>query len=235
MKISNELKVGILIIICLVGLVILTLSLGDFHVSQGGYKIKVIFQNIDGVESNAPVRLNGLEVGLVKDIKVNYEEDKTRMELTLWLNDRAKIRKGAEAYVKNMGLMGEKYVGLTTGEDGQPFLKPGQTIIGQEPVDFESLIATGEDIAKNLKDISANIKERLDKNKDSIDEIIGNVNVATKNIASITDNVDERMAINKNSLDEIVENLNRTTRNLEELSEDLKNNPWKLLKKERKK
>ena len=72
MKMTNEVKIGIMVFICIVALLALTLRIGSFSFYKKGYNIKAQFQNIDGMELSGPVRLNGLEVGLVKDIKIDY-------------------------------------------------------------------------------------------------------------------------------------------------------------------
>ncbi len=228
MKLNNEVKIGVLVLGCVVALLALTFKVGKFNFTKKGYTISVHFYRIEGLSKNAPVKLNGFEVGVVKDIKVLYDPE-TVMEMTLWLDEVAKLHDGAEARVKVMGLLGEKYVELTSGTPGTPFLTEGALIIGKEPLDFENLLAKGDEIADSLKKISANLSERLEINSKAIDEIIANINAATKDIAAISSNVNERLAINKKSIDEIVANLHGTTENLNELSSDLKANPWKLM------
>ena len=73
MKISNELKVGLFVMIVAVLLIGLTVRTGDFHLSQGGYELTALFENIDGVALNSPVMLNGLEVGRVTNIQIIYQ------------------------------------------------------------------------------------------------------------------------------------------------------------------
>jgi len=229
MKVKNEALVGILVVVVLSALVILTFRTGEIRIANKGYELKARFINIDGVERNSPVRLNGLEIGYVKDIKILYEGAETIMDLTLWMEENAKVRNGAKAYVKNMGLLGEKYIGLTAGETGAEFLSPGAVIHGIEPGSFEKILSDGEVIASNLKEISIAVNERLKINSQALDEIVGNLRLASQNIASLTQNVDERLTINKGHIDEIAANLHSATNNLEELSYDLKVNPWKLL------
>ncbi len=117
MNLSNEAKIGILVAAVLVMLGILTWKSGNFSFNPQGFEVRVHFKNIDGVEKNAPVTLNGLEVGRVQDIRLLYGEQ-TRVELILWLKQEAKLHQGATAFVKNMGFLGEKRVELTTGDDG---------------------------------------------------------------------------------------------------------------------
>ena len=130
MKFNNEIKIGTMVVLVLAALAYLTIKTGDYDFSPDGYELKAHFYNIDGVDQNAPVRLNGLEIGRVKTIKVLYGDDE-KMELALWIDEGTKIREGSQAFVKNMGLFGEKYIGLTIGEPGRenisscPALFPG--------------------------------------------------------------------------------------------------------------
>jgi len=109
------------------------------------------------MELSGPVRLNGLEVGLVEDISINYE-DTTKMILTLWLKDEARIHQGAQAYIKTMGLIGEKYVGIMDRQEGS-FLNPGDLIVGEEPFELEKLLGRSDKIAENLESASQNLDE----------------------------------------------------------------------------
>ena len=81
MKISNEAKVGVLVFTVFVALGVLTFRTGDFSLSKKGYTVKVHFENIDGVGLNAPVMLNGLEVGKVEAITILEEAESTKLEL----------------------------------------------------------------------------------------------------------------------------------------------------------
>lgn len=234
MKLTNELKIGIMVTAVVVALAVLTVKTGDFKFRPTGYELKVYFYNIDGVNSNAPVRLNGMEVGLVKNMQILYGED-SKMELTLWMNEDTKVHEGAKAYVKNMGLFGEKYVGLTLGDSTKAYLAPGSVIVGEEPADMDRIMADGQTIAANLKSITKEIKDHLEGNREAIDELIVNLRVSSKHIASISANMDERLTVNKTQIDEIIANVNSATRNFDEMSEDLKHNPWKLMYKEREK
>ena len=232
MKLTNEARIGIMVAAVAVALIYLTIRTGHYDFRPQGYEVKVYFHNIEGVDKNAPVRLNGLEIGKVKDIRIIYGEDE-RMELALWINPDAKMHEGSRAYVKNMGLFGEKYVGLTIGDSTKEYLGPGATIIGEEPGNFEKMMGDGEVVAANLREITQQMDEQLKKNRENIDEILANLRVATKNLASITDNVDARLTKNRELIDDTIVHINSATRNFDEMSYDLKLNPWKLMYKER--
>jgi phospholipid/cholesterol/gamma-HCH transport system substrate-binding protein len=226
MNVNNETKIGILVTTVVVMLVFLTWKAGNFKVPIGGYNVKVRFQNIEGVETNAPVRLNGLEVGRVQKIDIIYE-DVPKVELTLWIQGNVKIPKGAQVDVKNMGFMGEKYIGLYAANVGEGYLGRNEMITGEEPATMEAMLAT-------LKNISENLDQRLKVNSENIDDIFANMRVTMKNMAGITDNLNERLTVNKLLVDDTVVRFNNLSKNFEEMSEDLKENPWKLLYKPKK-
>lgn len=234
MRINNETKVGILIAVVLSMLAVLTVRAGDFHFKERGYDIKVHFVNVDGIELNSPVTLNGLEIGRVKDIHIVYGRV-PKVELTLWIKQDIKIFKGVEAHVKNLGFMGEKYIGLVmTSEAGGGHLAPGEVITGTEQASFEKILKQGENIAANIEGISANLNERLKVNAQAVDDVLADMRATMKNVHTISDNINERFAANQHLVDEMLGHANSTTKNLEELSYDLKENPWKLLYKPKK-
>jgi len=229
MKMNNETKIGIMVSCLIILLAILTIKTGKFKLSESGYLVKVHFQNVDGVNLNSPVMFNGFEVGIVEDVAIREDELNTNIELLLWINDTARLRQGAKAYIKNLGFMGEKYVGLTSGDVGGAYLAPGSIIIGHEPPNFEKLLSDGQAIATRLKSISQNIDERLTVNKDRVDETLANLNSTMKDLASLIKNANERLGVNGKRIDDTVANMHDLSVNLEELSYDPKLNPWKIM------
>jgi phospholipid/cholesterol/gamma-HCH transport system substrate-binding protein len=204
-NITNELKVGILVVVCILILMGLLFKTGSFNFKKEGYEVKVLFNVVAGVQKNAPVRLAGVEIGQVKDIQLSYEKG-TRVVVNLWLEENAKLREDSRAYITALGLMGEKYIEVTSGSEGAPFLEVGGTITGEDPLEFDALARKGENIAEALGETLASIKQ-LAQNSNLI----------------VTDN--------KEKIDAIFANLEATTQNFKEFSEDVKKNPWKLMSK----
>lgn len=201
---TNEVKTGFLVIVCLVILISLTVSVGKFSFFQKQYEIKVIFNWVAGVENDAPVRLSGVEVGKVEDVQLAYKGAETKVLLTLLLNSDAKLREDSRAYVTTLGLMGEKYIELSSGSKGSPFLKPGSTIMGEDPMRIEDMMDIGKRIADEVETTLADIRK-------------------------LSNHLDEMVVDNRANIDEVISSLKRTTANFEEFSDDIKRNPWKLM------
>jgi len=198
-------KVGILVIVCIAVLIGFLYKTGSFDFKREGYEVKVLFNVVAGVQRNAPVRLAGVEIGQVRDIRLSYGKG-TKVEITLWLQENARLKEDSRAYITALGLMGEKYIEVTPGSEDAPYLEKGGTIIGEDPLEFDALARKGENIAEALEETLANIKA-LAENSNLV----------------VTDN--------KEKIDAIFENLEATTQNFKEFSEDVKRNPWKLMSK----
>lgn len=229
MKISNEAKVGMLVTIVLVMLGVLTIRTGNFTLNKEGYTVTVLFENIDGVSNNVPVMVNGFEVGRVRGIDFVDKPEGVKMKLTLWIDSDVKIHEEAQAYIKNYGFMGEKYVGLTAGDAQKGYLKDGALITGTEPADIDRILLTGQNIASQIESITAEVDARFQKNRESIDRIISGLDKTTGELATLTKRLDASLEKNETHIDSIILNFERTSRNIEFLTQDLMNNPWKIL------
>ena len=204
-NITNEMKVGIFTIVCIVILIGFLYKTGSFNFKKEGYEVKAVFNVVAGVQQNAPVRLAGVEIGQVDNIQLSYGKG-TKVEVTLWLQQNARLKQDSKAYITALGLMGEKYIEVTSGSEETPYLEAGGAITGVDPLEFDALARKGETIAEALGETLANIKA-LAQNSNLV----------------ITDN--------KEKIDAIFENLEATTENFKEFSEDVKQNPWKLMSK----
>lgn len=206
MKNTNEFKVGLFILLCVAGLAYLTYSTGKLNVKKEGYNIYVVYDEIVGLEKKAPVMLNGLEVGKVEDMEVSYDNDMTRIKLKLWLDKSAKIRENPVVSIKTLGLMGEKYIQISSSQ-GKNFIGPGTILEGKPFLDMDGLMEQAQAISKDLVDSANKLMTTLN--------------------GTVTDN--------KESISQIIKNMESSSKNFEEFSSDIKRHPWKLLMRQKEK
>ncbi|MFH1867520.1 MAG: MlaD family protein [Candidatus Omnitrophota bacterium] len=201
---TNEVKTGFMVMVCLIILIGFTVSVGRLSVFQKQYRIKAVFSKVAGVENDSPVRLCGVEIGKVESVGLLYKDQETKVEATLLLDKDAKPREDSRAFVTTLGLMGEKYIELSSGSKGAAFLKPGSTIQGEEPLQMEDLFEAGKKIASEVE-------------------------TTLGDISRLARHLDELVVENREDIDEVIGNIKRTTANFEEFSADIKSNPWKLM------
>ena len=205
LKISNETKTGLFVLICLAALGGLLIKVGNFNLFKKGYIIRSHFHFTGGVKKNSPVRLSGVDVGEVKAIRMIYGDD-TQVEMDLWVDEDTKVRLDSHAYVTTLGLMGEKYVEIKAGTPAAEYAKAGESIPGDDPVRLEELIQIGTKVA-------------------------GDVGQMAKDISKVANHVDDAVQGNRSKLDNIFSNLEETSENFNDFSQDVKHHPWKVLAK----
>src|SRR4030095_10776308 len=86
----SELKIGLVSVVAIVlaaALIFLLSSQGGFFWQR--YTIKTIFTNVAGLGSGAPVRVAGVEVGTVEDVR--FVGDRVEIDMQVNKNQRSRI------------------------------------------------------------------------------------------------------------------------------------------------
>ena len=88
-----ELTVGGFVIIAFVCLAIFILSVGDVAIFEQGNPMKIVFNFASGIKKAAPVRIAGVESGIVKDISLFFDEGthQTKVAIHILIDRQAKI------------------------------------------------------------------------------------------------------------------------------------------------
>jgi len=115
-----------------------TTSVANF--SQGpSYAIKARFTNIGQLKLRAPVKVAGVRVGTVSEIKL--ESDKLDALVTLALDKRFdKIPDDSAAAVFTSGLLGDQYVAIQPGGSPDMFKDGDEVVLTQSSMQLEELI-----------------------------------------------------------------------------------------------
>lgn len=204
MKMNNEIKTGIIVVAAIAVVALFYAKTADTTVSKA-YKIKTYFNYAEGVKEDAIVKLAGIEVGRVEKIQFQYTPD-TKIEMVMAVSDKARVHEDSIAYIATSGMIGDAYVGITSGSADKPVVKDGGTITSEDPVEFRKLWKKADLIADNLDKMLVEVKD-----------LAGNVNGVVKG--------------NRERIDSIATNLEQTAVNFKDFSADVKQHPWKLLMK----
>ena len=122
----SELKIGIIAVAAIGLAVMLIIAVGG----QGGfsweqYELKTKFTDVKGLKSGAVVRVAGVEVGKVDEVKLSGSE----VEVVLKVNEENKSRITTEsrASIGSLSLLGEPVIDVSPSTQGTP-LKDGDFI-----------------------------------------------------------------------------------------------------------
>lgn len=157
MRSSLETRLGVFFALAVIaGAIVLELA-GGFDFFKRGLILKARFPSIQELKIGDPVKMAGKEIGRVEDIQ--FAED--RLLVTMKIVDRtATIRTDSKATIRFSGLLGQNYVAIDFGTPaGQPIEIDGQEIQTYQQADFGTLMSKLDDVATDLKKITANFAD----------------------------------------------------------------------------
>ena len=190
-KLSEEAKVGLLVLVGSVILMYMTFAVGKYEIGEKkGYRIVALFDSVAGLDAKAAVRMAGVKIGTVE--AVGLEDG--RAKVVLRINPNVKIGRGAEAAVKTMGLLGDKYVDIVPprGTEGgrQPRERSGfyqdneRLEVTASPSDVDRLVTQLSGIADDIKQVTASLRQVFgsQRGEKSMEDILHDLRQTTANI-----------------------------------------------------
>ena len=222
---STEARVGAFVLGSVALLAFMSLRLGGFQFgADAGYNLTVKLESAAGLDREASVRIAGVEVGRVREITL---ED-SRARLTLRMNPGVEVGRDFSAVLKTKGLLGEKYLELIPGEAGaMPIAAGGEITHVRTYADMDKLITQLSEVAADIKKVSESMSEALgtDEGKQSLKNIVRNVEEVTAGVNTIIARNDEKLNRIMTNLDEFTTNLKgetpKITASLREVADNL--------------
>lgn len=215
MKISNETKIGALAIVSLILLFLGYNFLKGRNLFKERENLYAVFPKIDALNTSDAVRMNGLQIGVVKNLQ-EKDQDLSGVIVTINLNRNIRIPKNSFAVISSNPL-GATFVNIVKG-DGKEFLQEGDTL--------STAPSSGlfDDIRGSLNPTMSIISGTV-KSLDSLIEVIGAVfDPKTRgNLQNVISNLNNSTA-SLNTLLAPGNDLSKTVANLNSVSANFKTN-----------
>jgi phospholipid/cholesterol/gamma-HCH transport system substrate-binding protein len=136
-------------------------------------------ESVAGLNLNAPVKYNGVDVGKVQSIELDRRNPQ-RVTLTFAIEHQTPIKEDTIAILKTQGLTGITYVELSGGSQDSPLLQ------AVAPNRFP-VIQTRPSLSARLENVLTNVLGKLDSTSNNINAILSPENQAAfKNILGNT-------------------------------------------------
>jgi len=182
--------IGILVTFALA--VVLYTSFGGGGVSIFAPKKTVVayFRDVNGLVKGAPVRLAGVEVGVVKSVEfVNLDaqrrlEVKMNVKESVWplLTEDSKVQLGT------LGLLGDKYIEIVPGSEGLPVVKPGSILQTIPEVGLDALVRKPPVVTNSIDSILLNLRDittQIASNEGTIGKFISDTGLYQKLVTTL--------------------------------------------------
>lgn len=163
-------------------------------------------ESVAGLNLNAPVKYNGVDVGKVRAISLDHLNP-NRVNLLFAIEQDTPIKEDTIAVLKTQGLTGIAYVELSGGAMNSPPLEA--TKGNQYPV-----IQTKPSLSARLENILTNVLTKLDSTSNNINAILSVENQTSfKNALADIAAVARTIAARKDTIDAGIRNAGRTLEN----------------------
>ena len=195
-----ETKVGIFIFVAILSILYLTFqvkTLSDFN--KKGYTLYAYINDASGLEKKAQVKLRGVKVGKVEDLKL----DGNVVKLKLLIKNSVKIPVGSEITLTQDSMLGGKYVKIIPSNNTLFYSK-------NEIIKKYFAATSLNDLMNNVNSAVDDIKVLIGKlNKTIDDKSINNVHQILANVNAASLDLKELLKITKNKLPLVIDNANK--------------------------
>jgi phospholipid/cholesterol/gamma-HCH transport system substrate-binding protein len=216
-----EFKVGALVVLVggLLGAMSMQVSDDPAFLSRKQHA-HFMLPSATGLIKGSAVKSAGIPVGVIKDITL--ENGMARVEISV--KSDVPLHTSAVVSVKSVGILGDKHIEVSPGEESDPPLADGARILNvKDQGSLDNIITKVGDIADSLKKVSDNLAEAVSDdgtNKHILGRVMLNIEKLTGDLAQITGE-------NKTQISEIVDQVHDITSSLDELINDESNEGFK--------
>ncbi len=228
MKISNELKVGLLALVAIAVLVVGYNFLKGKNLFETRKSFTAEYERVDGLLVGNPVQVQGFNVGIVDDIR--YLTEKNRILVTMLVDDEIQVPANADAAIVSSGLMGDMAVRLDLkakpGMSG--FAESGDVLNGVvERSITETLTVELVPIKQKMEELFGTLdtllnvvrvnlsSERIDNIMGSVDKSMTSISAISRNLESATSGIDGVVDSEVAKIHSILQDISSITSNLE--------------------
>lgn len=210
MKLSKEVKVGILAVVAIVILYVgfSFLKGRDFFDPSNTYY--AVYENVDGLSVSNPVKINGYRVGRVSSIQLMQAGEATRMLVGMDVTDDLEVYAGSEAALVNEDFLGGKAIELNIMRSGQ-ILEDEDTL--QSRVDLT--------LSQMIQDRADPIVAEVDTTLHRVNKILNDLEGSGNKVDLAMADLEQTSAMLKYMVAENRKDINAITTNVRSLSEAL--------------
>ena len=233
MKISRELKTGIVAIIIIAAFIWgYNFMKGQnlFNTSPRTYFAE--FNNVQGLNTASAVTVNGMQVGKVVDITFNENASKRgQLIVEFGVENDFKFSKNTIVKIYSASLMGGKSLAIVPSYEGENALS-GAFLKGEIESDIfasvgdilNPLQAKLESVIVNADSLLLGLNQTIDKDtRKNIRSTISNLNTTVSNFKKSSISLDELLSENKDKLGTSLANVEIATENFAKISDSLVN------------
>ncbi|MDH7513223.1 MAG: MlaD family protein [Clostridiales bacterium] len=176
----REAKIGFFLGGAVLILAIFIFIVGDLSVlfRKPGYELFTAFDSASGLETRAAVRMAGVKIGYVKDIRLVGR----RAQVEMSISPEYKVPKGSRATLASLGLIGERYIEIMPGEETSAF-QAGEMIDSAPSASLDQVGTLLLGVADDIKEVGRSIREMTgEESRASLQNVLRNLDAFSRDL-----------------------------------------------------
>jgi phospholipid/cholesterol/gamma-HCH transport system substrate-binding protein len=225
---SQKIKLGVFLIAS-VSLFILSLVLitgMEMWEDQDRYYIE-FSESVSGLEIGAPVKLRGVDVGSVTDIRLDPKNVEI-VKVFVSVEQGTPIKTDTKAFINMQGITGLKFIELAEGTVGAEKLPPGSRIEAGQTV-LEQLTGRASDIGLKVEKVLNNVlyitrpenRRKIDAILASTEKSVENLNQLSEDTSATLRETRKMVQENRKPVNELIVALNENSRRANTMMDEI--------------
>ena len=191
MAVSREFKVGAFTLagLLVVGLVVFLIG-EERKLFESKLLYHVTFQDVQGLRRGSPVRMGGVDIGSVTEVAYGElaEDKRIHVKMDIVKGESRRIRQDSVATIEGKGLLGDKMITITVGNQKLPQIPVGGEVPTKEGDDVTALMGKLGSITGQVEKVVDNLEKTTSSLAD--DKLQGDLRGSMASINGILRSVD---------------------------------------------
>ncbi|SHJ39174.1 MlaD family protein [Pseudozobellia thermophila] len=230
MKLSREIKTGIIVIGGILLFILGFSYLKSSPLFESGKTLYAVYKDVGGLQVGTPVTINGFTVGNVTDI--GFKDSEGSLLVTLFVKSDFDFSKQSHAELYDTGIIGGKGIQIKPVFDGSPMAKSGDTLPSQTQPGLTQLVQKQlaplqrkvEGAMTNADTLLRNVNDVLDENaRRDLRETLSGLNNTVASFQKSAEVLNRILSNNESKLEGSLKNFEELTANFTQLSDSLNN------------
>ncbi len=206
-KNNVEFKVGVIILLAIILLGASLYWLQGYKLERNAQRVNIRFDDVGTLAIGDKVTVSGVYKGKVNNLQL--DERGVLVELLLYQD--VVLKRDARFVIKNMGVMGERFIAIAPGRDSVLF---DNTVVaeGQNDTGIPEVIGLMGEMITEMRNLVYSVKQSVasDSSLDKINRTLSNFEKVTSSLAALIEK-------NQSKIDKSADNFLETSRNLSSL------------------
>lgn len=156
---SQKIKTGIFVIAGLAVLLLMIFFIGNQkNLFRNTIQLHIKYHTVAGLQEGNFVRFAGINIGSVDLIEI-INDTTVMVDISIRKKVQKFIRKDSHASIANDGLMGDKLIQISPGNETSPLIIENGTLVAANPMDMDKVMAKVERIVNNIDTLSNHLSD----------------------------------------------------------------------------